>query len=108
MKVEALRELLRLAECAGVPARVLRVAAAELVAISEALAIDPDWRRVATVRRGRRIEALLEAGVEPVVIREELGGISEFAYRRALRAVRDLRTVDGIQGKAGSLEDEIA
>jgi hypothetical protein len=107
-RTDALRELLHQAERAGIAHRLLRLASRELIAIVERLSIEPDPRRVATLERGRRIEQLLEHGMKPAVIRERLG-VSEFAYRRALRAVRDLRTVESVQPEPALLtKDKIA
>jgi hypothetical protein len=87
--VESLTAVLRAADAAGVPDRLLRAAAAELAQLVD-LASLADPRRVETLERASSIESLLRQGVRPAQIRQRLG-LGVQAYKRARRAGRDSR-----------------
>jgi hypothetical protein len=95
-RVASLRELLRLAEAAGVPARVLKAAGAEIAALLDQP--PADRRRAATFERARAIRHCIDQGLDRAATCLRLG-ISTDAYHRALRALRDSRYSAAVQAE---------
>jgi hypothetical protein len=94
-RVESLRELLHVADEAGIGELLLRRAARELVELIDYAAL-ADARRLETFERGRRIRRLIDLGLDRAVIRQRLG-ISRPAYYRALAAFRDSRNNSAVE-----------
>ena len=88
MKTKWIQEVIRLAAFGPVDARILSLAAEEVVSIEETP--EPDRRRVATLRRARRVAALRAEGVPRCEICERLS-ISISQYERALATHRESR-----------------
>jgi DNA invertase Pin-like site-specific DNA recombinase len=97
--VEKLRTALHLAAAAGVPAPALEAAARELVRLLDAMAIEPDARKVATRRKAMRIRQALEAGAEPAAVRERFG-LSKTTFYRLLQQSHDSRDSDPAESSA--------
>jgi hypothetical protein len=100
IRIQALRELLALADVAGINERVLRQAAAEIIDLIDAAAL-ADTRKLATLERGRRI---LRLGELPRAICCERLGISTQQYNRAKRAYRDSRHSDAVEAMQATKE----